>query len=161
MPSLADTAASTSSAPRVRPCDLAVFDAVPTPAIGLFCFADVRPLGGVAGYVDWRALGALSRCIIGGLFSGRRDETLLVPLFGRGGVRRVFLFGLGPLGACDEAVLGQACTQALAVMRRAGVQDVVLAAPSAPLKLQLETQFVGVVHARPHRDVVEVWVEKT
>lgn len=159
MPSLVDAATRTSERPLVRPCDLAVLDAVDVESVGLFCFSDVRPLAGVAGFVDWRSLGALSRCMMSGLFRGEWGETLLVPRLMRGGPRRVFLFGLGPLGMCDETRLEEACAHGAQVMRRAGVSGITFAAPCAPTALDLEMQFVHALHSLAVSDVAEVWIE--
>ena len=49
----------------------------------------------VAGYIDWRLSGRLSRLLREGRFEGRSEETLLMSVQGRFGADRVFLMGLG------------------------------------------------------------------
>ncbi len=101
-------------------------------ALAVFCFSDVRPLAGTAGFVDWRLCGALSRAIETGAFSGRAGEVLLLPASGRARRWRIFAFGLGPLAACDGAGLRNVAAAAQRVLRAAGARQVVMAAPAAP-----------------------------
>jgi len=64
-------------------------------ALALFMAEDERPLRGVAGYVDWRLCGALSRILQAKFFSGKTDEWLLLPSNGRVGPARIFALGVG------------------------------------------------------------------
>jgi hypothetical protein len=64
-------------------------------ALGLFHFAELRPLAGVTGLVDWRMLGHLSQLKIEGFVDGTPDETLLFPLGGRLPQDCLLLLGLG------------------------------------------------------------------
>src|SRR5579862_6924756 len=57
---------------------------------------DQRPLKGVAGSLDWRLKGFLSRFVINGRITGTRNEFVYVPITRHGQVRHLMLVGLGP-----------------------------------------------------------------
>jgi hypothetical protein len=59
------------------------------------CFAEERPLLGVAGLIDWRMYGFLSRAIQKNHFSAQDDETVLIPASDRLPCRWLILQGLG------------------------------------------------------------------
>jgi hypothetical protein len=63
---------------------------------------DERPPHGVAGLVDWRLAGRLSRLIAAGFATGRIGEVLLVPGKPKLPFDKVLLFGMGPLSAYSE-----------------------------------------------------------
>jgi hypothetical protein len=123
--------------------DLAALDELEAEAIGVFCWSDVRPLVGAAGYLDWRLSGALSRTLEKQLFDARRSEVMLLPAAGRLKVRRVFVFGLGPTSEAGGTALRHACRRAYDVMARAGVHRMVLAAPGARRRPELEQSFLS------------------
>lgn len=126
---------------RVTRTDLHGLDALAHEALGLFCWADIRPLGGVAGYLDWRLCGALSRVLEKGTFSGAMHESLLFRAPSRLGDKRLFVFGLGPFAGGNAAVEA-VVTQAYTSMRAAGVDNVVLAAPKSTRHPEAEAAFV-------------------
>ena len=105
--------------PQHFPGDLHGLAGLDAESLGLFCFTDERPLSGVPGFVDWRLCGAISRLLLGGLFSGQRDETLMLPVTGPLRVRRIFLFGLGSLSNTNRAGLTGSCGQAIETMQPA------------------------------------------
>lgn len=87
-------------------------------ALALLVFEDERPLRGLAGFVDWRLCGALSRILLGGRFSGARGDALLFPVVGRLTGERVFCFGAGrkaELGRAGFAAAARRLGQALAL----------------------------------------------
>lgn len=122
--------------------DLAGLDNLDLDALALFIPEDVRPLTGVAGFVDWRACGAISRLLMRGFFRGESGEVVLAPTKGRIGPRRCFLFGLGPVAGCDDEVLFSACRLASKVTAQAGAVDLGFAVPSAPSAGELEACFL-------------------
>jgi hypothetical protein len=63
--------------------------------LGLFRFAELRPLAGVNGLVDWRLLGHLSKTVIDGFAESAADESLLLPLGERLPHDHLLLLGLG------------------------------------------------------------------
>ncbi len=60
-----------------------------------FAGADERPLRGLAGLVDWRMCGELTRRLRDGIFLGASGETLLTIAGGRLPIGRLFLVGRG------------------------------------------------------------------
>jgi len=100
-------------------------------ALCLFVGEDERPLAQLAGHVDWRMCGALSRVLKDRFFVGAAGDWLLVPSAGRVGPARVFAVGLGARARCDGAVVANALRTAAGVLSRAGVQEVALELPGA------------------------------
>lgn len=58
-------------------------------------YEDQRPLKGIAGALDWRLKGFLSRFVLGGRISGTRNEFVYVPVRHREAMRHLLLVGLG------------------------------------------------------------------
>lgn len=56
---------------------------------------DERPLRGEAGHLDWRMGGEISRLLVSGYVTGRRDEAILIPGGAMLGADRVILIGVG------------------------------------------------------------------
>jgi len=146
--------------PLVRPCDLGGLDALCSDTLALFCFRDVRPIKGVAGYIDWRIFGALSRTLQHGLFLGDLHETLLLPVGGRLGPRRLFVFGLGPALRCSEPAQAQAIERAAIVMRQAGAISFSLAAACTDDEGSAENDFVRAALSLQVPELVEILVER-
>jgi len=80
-------------------------------SIGLFRFAELAPLAGVNGLVDWRLLGQLSRLVIDGFVTGEPDESLLFPLGGRLPHDNLLLLGIGQRERFDEHVFRRAVSR--------------------------------------------------
>lgn len=146
--------------PRTTYVDLAGLDAFKGEALGLFVWSDVRPLRGVAGYVDWRLCGALSQTLVKEHFRGLPGETMLLPVSGRLHARRIFVFGLGSAQAWDGSVLSAGCRRAYDVMNRAGVRQVHLAAPALRADRNVESAFSKVVQEELAGQVEQVLVER-
>jgi leucyl aminopeptidase len=127
---------------RVMRGDLVGLDSLDADALAVFVWADVRPLAGVAGHLDWRLCGALSRALLRRDFQGQAGEAMLVPYQGRMKVRRLFVFGLGPQEQARTQDLKAACRSAYETMRRAGVQRVVFSAPAKKRAPEVEAAFV-------------------
>jgi hypothetical protein len=66
-------------------------------------FSDERPLLGLAGLIDWRGSGCLSRVVRSGFCSSAPREQVLLPCDRRLPVDRLVLIGLGPREQYDEA----------------------------------------------------------
>ncbi len=66
--------------------------------------SDERPPHGLAGLVDWRLAGRLSRLIQQGFATGASGEVLLVPGKPKLPFDKIVLFGIGEARAFDEAV---------------------------------------------------------
>lgn len=128
----------------VIPITLPKLDGLAGDAIAVFCWSDVRPLAGVAGYIDWRVCGALSDVLLSNFFRGDAGDLLMLPARGRFGPRRIFLFGLGSRAVWDPTMMRVACQRAVDVMQRAGVHYLVFAAPADPVDPACEATFAGV-----------------
>lgn len=61
----------------------------------LTCHENERPLQGLAGLMDWRFEGALSRFIQAGFFSGKPGECVYVPVTKLGKTYHILLVGAG------------------------------------------------------------------
>lgn len=68
-------------------------------------FEDVRPLGGVAGLVDWRMNGQLSEFLLEHRFTGEFEEALLMPTRGRIKAKQLILLGVGTREAFTDYLL--------------------------------------------------------
>lgn len=97
---------------------LGALDALDVDAIAVFVGPE-RPLQGLAGLVDWRLCGAISRALRSGVFEAAREEALLLPSGGRLGPTRVFCFGLPDVPLPPEAFL-HASRAACEALARAG-----------------------------------------
>ena len=124
--------------------DLPGLDSLEIEALAIFVFQDVRPLKGVAGYIDWRLCGALSRLIISGHFEGRRSEHVLMPVTGTLNIQRLFIFGLGPLRTFSQSTLSAACGTAIDVMSKAGANAIHLSQPAVFGREDVERGFLDV-----------------
>lgn len=120
-------------------------------SIGLFLFSDQKPLAGVAGFVDWRVCGALSRTLENSLFKAGRGESMLLPTKMRSSFRRIFVFGLGVTQECDEGIYRNELRKAARIMKDAGVTDLAIAAPASRKQKGVELAFVkAAASAVPH-----------
>lgn len=95
---------------------LGAIDALDVDAVAVFVGPE-RPLQGLAGLVDWRLCGAISRALRGGLYAAGAEEALLVPSAGRIAPPRVFCFGLPGAPLSPEAFLHAARLACEAVAR--------------------------------------------
>ncbi len=128
------------------PLTLEAIDQAAAEALCLFVGEDERPLTGLSGLADWRLAGGLSRLLRKGLVTGTRGEALLTP-GSRLGFRKLFLFGLGPIGwpgtAGSESYEEQLSARVADCVRRlhaAGVEDAAMQLPSRlPLDLGIRT----------------------
>ena len=75
--------------------DMGALDACPNDALILGVLEDQRPLIGLAGLVDWRLCGALSRWLVSGFVAGTWGERVLYPSNPRLSQRITLILGLG------------------------------------------------------------------
>lgn len=129
--------------------DLAGLDRLEGDSLAVFLLKDVRPLRGVAGFLDWRTNGALSRLVMSGTFAGDPGEVVLAPTRGRLGMRRCFLFGLGSVADCERERMHDVAADAIRVLEQANASTLAFAAPSVPERPELETLFVQGVKRLP------------
>jgi hypothetical protein len=111
-----------------------------------------RPLQGLAGLVDWRLCGALTRALKDGLFLGAPGEALLLPPRRRLPARRVLAVGHAALAADG---LAEAVRGACEVVRRAGGESLAAALPAAPVAPeQAARAWLEASQAGPQRQVL-------
>jgi hypothetical protein len=129
---------------RLEPAELslAVLGRAGVDAVAAFA-GPARPLQGLAGLLDWRLCGAISRAVLAGTFAPERGEVLLLPGGGRLPARRVMVFGL-PEDAPGAA--GAAMAHAADVLARAGCRSLAVHLPAsrdgeAPLRAWIEASL--------------------
>ena len=110
----------------VADLSLATLDALEVDALALLLGPE-RPLQGLAGLVDWRLCGALTRALAGGLYQGAPGEALLLPTAGRLPAGRVVAMGL-PAPNHAEA-FSAAARRLCEVLAKAGIGSFALALP--------------------------------
>jgi hypothetical protein len=106
---------------------LAALDALDVDAIALLIGAE-RPLLGLAGLVDWRLCGALTRTLQGGLYLGAPDEALLLPTAGRLRPGKVVALGLPAPNRPED--FAAAAARACEVLARAGCTAIAAGVPA-------------------------------
>jgi hypothetical protein len=111
------------------PLTLDAMDQASAESLCLFIASDERPLTGLAGMVDWRLTGRLSRLLRGGLLTGDSGEAVLTQPGPRLGYRKMFLFGVGPASQ-PEPELREQVAEALRKLGQAGVQEAAMQLPS-------------------------------
>ena len=80
------------------PLTLEALDQAQAESLCFFVGEDERLLRGLAGLVDWRLAGGLSRHLRSGFVRGHAGDALLT-IFGPWlGFQKLFIFGIGPLG---------------------------------------------------------------
>jgi hypothetical protein len=78
------------------PAESALFEGQ-VPGLVVACYQNERPLKGLAGLLDWRFEGFLSRCLREGVFSGQPGECAYLPLQRAGRVYHLLVVGAGPV----------------------------------------------------------------
>lgn len=121
----------------------------PSKALALTFFSDERPLHGVAGLVDWRLCGRLSRLITTGYCSGKLGDSVMMPAGRRVPFDKLFLFGLGKGERMDDALFSRHVKWISEVLKRAGVKSYALQAPG---------RATGLIGAR---QAAELWIQNT
>jgi hypothetical protein len=104
----------------------AALDTLEVETLALYLLSDRRPLRGVAGVIDWRLCGELSRALQSGGLTGSIGERLLMGTRGRTGAKRLLVFGAGPSTAPLPA--GE-LARTLAVAQKAGAHDLAVELP--------------------------------
>lgn len=83
--------------------DLRRLDEVSAEVICCGVYRDARPMMGLAGLVDWRLCGRLSRLAKQGFLLGEVGEILAVPVRPRLPFDKLLVAGLGPRGSFGDA----------------------------------------------------------
>jgi hypothetical protein len=92
-------------------------------------FSDDRPLRGLAGRVDWRLNGLLSRLILAGFLDGHPCEALLAPIAGRLPQEKMLLVGMGRRGDFSARRFAEVCTFCFRTLVKLQVSDFAMGLP--------------------------------
>jgi hypothetical protein len=115
---------------RAQEAGLDALDAAPDlDALCLFVAEDERPLTGLAGFVDWRLCGQLSRLLVRGFFTGEPKDKVLLPSEGRLGPPRIFAIGVGKKAQLDPLRLSEAFADAAVTLNKAQSRAVAIGVP--------------------------------
>lgn len=112
--------------------DLRKLDGIHADALVLYLFENDAPLTAVAGLVDWRLCGALSRLLLSGRLTCRPGETLLMPTAGRFPFDRMLVMGLGPRRALHREEVAAEVRRAFEILRLLRTHSAALALPGRP-----------------------------
>ncbi len=136
----------------VEALDRALLDGIPTGDVRrtvdlavLPVFCDERPLVGLAGLIDWRASGRLSRLLLRGHLSGAPGERLLTPGGPALPARRLVLLGAGSSAQFDEGRAAELAERAVAVAMRLRPENVLMAVPCTLVPRGVAEAFVAAV----------------
>jgi hypothetical protein len=110
--------------PHLRQLDL-----VGTEVLVASLAADERPPHGVAGLVDWRLAGRISRLIEQGFASGALGEVLLIPGKPKLPFDKIVLFGCGPRDEFNERVFRQVIERILQTLEGLRARTAVVELP--------------------------------
>ena len=119
--------------------DLEHLDQLDSDTLLLFLPEDDGPLVGLAGLVDWRLTGRLSRYLVRGWLSGEKGEKLLMPSHGRVPVDRLVGVGIGKPDALTMDSIEELASLAgrtLADARSAAAACAVPGEPEAPEEMK-------------------------
>ncbi len=109
--------------------DLRALDATSFDVLVLTHFVEERPLRGLAGLVDFRLAGQLSRVVLRGRAKGKAGEQVLLPAKPRLSGDRILLVGLGSRAGFDGARGKQALDALFSTLDRLMARSVVLSLP--------------------------------
>ena len=121
--------------------DMVHVDALRCEVLILTFFADERPLQSVAGLVDWRMCGFLSKRMLDGFITGDVTEQVLVPTQGRIPVDKLLLVGLGEETAFSPEQAEQQTRRIFATLEAMGLRTAGIVLPGR------STDRVGAVEA--------------
>ena len=114
---------------RVGPLTLESVDKLSADGLLLFVAQDERPLQGLAGLVDWRLSGGVSRLLKKAWITGEVAEHVLTPGATDVGVERILAIGLGPSDEVTADSLEAAVARAAGAATTAGVGSLVVGLP--------------------------------
>ncbi len=109
--------------------DLRRLDEVEAEVVACGVFRDVRPLTGLAGLVDWRLAGKLSRLVKKDFLVGDVGEVVVQPARPRLKFDKLLVFGLGTRAGFGEPVFRTVLERALETLSGLQVKSVALELP--------------------------------
>jgi hypothetical protein len=115
-------------------------------------FADERPLQGLAGLMDWRRSGRISRLVRSGFCTGAAGERVLMPGGPSLPIERMVLVGLGPRGDFDKDAARRVAGDLVATATGLGAERVLVALPSHAERRPAELLFAALTEAIEQAD---------
>ncbi len=110
----------------------------------LTTFTDDRPLRGLAGQVDWRLNGRLSRWLLDEFVDAHYREVTLTPLAGQLPFQRLLLVGLGSRQDYTAERFAEMCVFCFSTLARMGVTEFAMEMPGrVGLDIGLRQALVG------------------
>ena len=109
--------------------DLRSLDSLNGEIVVCSMFAEERPPHGVAGLIDWRLGGRLSRLCLDQFLTGRDRELLLIPGRPRVSFDKIVVVGLGERASFDEARFEDALARTLRALVDLQVRRVTIDLP--------------------------------
>jgi hypothetical protein len=114
---------------RAVPLELPVLDRVCDDALVAAIFSDDRPPRGLAGLIDWRTDGTISRMAAQGRVTGEFDECVLFATNNRTACGFILFYGLGAKRELTAERLRRASASVGAKLRKAGVKKFAFSIP--------------------------------
>lgn len=114
---------------RVGPLTVESVDKLEADGLLLFVARDERPLQGLAGLVDWRLAGGVSRLLKKSWITGEVAEHVLAPGSRVIGIERILTVGLGPADDVTAKTLEEAVSGAADAATEAAVASLVVGLP--------------------------------
>jgi hypothetical protein len=109
--------------------DLRRLDDVSAEIVACGIFSDERPLRGLAGLLDWRLAGRLSRLAKEAFLVGEPGEVLALPARPRLPFDKAVVVGLGPRASFDDATYRRVLERLVGVFDGLQVKNVVVELP--------------------------------
>ncbi|MFH1437047.1 MAG: M17 family peptidase N-terminal domain-containing protein [Pseudomonadota bacterium] len=108
---------------------LGELDKLQCDSVSIYVFEDVKPLCGLAGIVDWRLNGMISRLLIDGSLRGTGMENFLIPVRSRLSVEKLFGFGLGRVADFSIDRVEETLYETFRTLNKASVHSTALMLP--------------------------------
>jgi hypothetical protein len=109
--------------------DLRSLDAAGTELLACSILQDQLPMRGVAGLIDWRLSGRLSRLARKGVLAGELGEVLFVPGRPHLGFEKVLVFGMGTRSGFGEGSFRSVVTHLMRTLSGLRVRRAVVELP--------------------------------
>lgn len=121
-------------------------------------FTDRRPAQGVAGLVDWRSAGRISRLVQTGFVSGELGEVLLVPGKPFLPFDKILLIGSGQVDQLDEGVFCGLVERILRTVEGLCIRSVVIELPGRQYdQIEAERSAELLLNAAQDNTAHDVW----
>ena len=118
-------------------------------------FADERPLGGLAAYLDWRSGGKLTALVDRAVYTGALGERVLCPAAPGAAVERILLMGLGTREEFDAPRAEALAASISEIAQGLEAKSVVVAWPSVDATSVHEAGFDALNRALEALEAVE------